>query len=190
MSAFLLLILVLVVPIAIVRERVLHRAPVQASAQLRRRLRLSPRPYRAVGHRPVRSCSLDSQPVCAVPPPRVLPIGCTGSAASGGAGVPSSAAMTTTNPGYLAVLAKYPNFHRRCAQASNRQQLATHGPLGYRALRVAAYQACIARHGVAVARAALQRAHAHRRWHRLEAPIADERRLREALAEGGTHAST
>lgn len=89
--------------------------------------------------------------------------------------------MTTTNPGYLAVLAKYPDFHRRGAQASNRQQLTTHGVLGYRALRVAAYQACIKRHGAAVARAALRRAHAARRQQRLEAPTAGERKLREAL---------
>lgn len=90
--------------------------------------------------------------------------------------------MTTTNPGYLAVLAKYPDFHRRGAQASNRQQLTTHGVLvGYRAQRGAAYQACVQRHGVAVARAALRRAHAARRQQRLEAPTAGERKLREAL---------
>lgn len=87
----------------------------------------------------------------------------------------------THNPGYLAVLAKYPDFHRRGAQASNRQQLTTHGLAGYRALRVAAYRACVARHGAAVARSALQRAHARRRQQRLEAPTTGEQTLHAAL---------
>lgn len=86
-----------------------------------------------------------------------------------------------TNPGYLAVLAKYPDFHRRGAQASNRTQLATHGLAGYRALRARAYQICVARHGAAAARTALQRAHARRRAQRLEAPTTGEQTLHAAL---------
>lgn len=89
--------------------------------------------------------------------------------------------MSKPNAGYLAVLAKYPDFHRRGAQASNRRQLTTHGVLGYRHLRVAAYQACVERHGAVVARAALRLAHVRRRQQRLEAPTAGERKLREAL---------
>lgn len=89
--------------------------------------------------------------------------------------------MSKPNAGYLAVLAKYPDFHRRGAVASNRRQLATLGVVGYRAQRVAAYCACVTKHGREITARALQQAHAVRRAQRLAHPTAGEQRLHAAL---------